>query len=70
MTAQEKAIELFNKFYDTYTHSSSVSTRRMIAKKHAMLCAKEVRQAVPMYTGNLNPLWKFWNDTDIELSKL
>lgn len=28
----------------------------------AMLCAVLVKSQIPMYTGNLNPLWKFWDD--------
>lgn len=28
----------------------------------AMLCAVLVKSQIPMYTGNLNPVWKFWED--------
>lgn len=28
----------------------------------AMLCAVFVKSQIPMYTGKLNPAWKFWDD--------
>lgn len=35
----------------------------------ALSVAKEVQENIPMYTGNLNPLWKFWEDVKEELTK-
>lgn len=33
----------------------------------ATLVANEVKDATPMYQGNLNPVWDLWNETIKEL---
>ena len=39
------------------------------AKKCALITANEILQNLPMYTGNLNPKWSFWNEVRLELTK-
>jgi len=34
----------------------------------ALYCCNEILKAIPMYTGNLNPTWKFWNAVKAELT--
>ena len=35
----------------------------------ALMLVIEVRSVIPMYIGELNPKWKLWEDTRIELNK-
>lgn len=40
------------------------------AKECSLLHVDEILKEIPMYTGNLNPRWKFWNDVKDELNKM
>lgn len=40
------------------------------AKKCALVCVNEIMKEVPMYTGELNPRWKYWSDVKEEIQKL
>ena len=40
------------------------------AKQCALIAVEEILKAVPMYTGNLNPTWEFWNQVKTEIEKL
>ena len=42
MTPKEKAIELYNKFYNTSSHPHHVETRQQIAKQCAMIAVDEI----------------------------
>ena len=39
------------------------------ARKCALITVNEILANTPMYTGNLNPKWSFWNEVKIELTK-
>lgn len=32
------------------------------AKQCALIAVDEILKVIPMYTGNLNPKWKFWDE--------
>ncbi|QQO97008.1 hypothetical protein Nekkels1_1 [Cellulophaga phage Nekkels_1] len=40
------------------------------AKQRAKEQLKELIEEIPMYQGNLNPKWKYWNDVIGELNEL
>jgi len=63
MTPTEKAKQLIEDFQH-YTPNF------ISAKRCAIILAQEVQDNTPMYTGNLNPNWKFWEDVKKELDKL
>lgn len=42
MTPRNKAIELYNKFYDTSSHPHHVEARQQIAKKFALIAVNEI----------------------------
>lgn len=50
--------------------SDSVLHINRQAKKCALICVEETIAEIPMYTGNLNPKWSFWNDVKQELEKI
>lgn len=66
MTAKQKAIELFNKF-NKIKMSVSVPLQKKRANQCALIAVNEILKVTPMYIGNLNPLWKFWEDVKNEL---
>ena len=38
-----------------------------ISQKIAHVCVDKIMQAIPMYTGNLNPTWKHYQDVKKEI---
>ena len=69
MTSIEKAANLIIKFsvqLPYYTKKDNMRKSTICA----LICVEETLQATLMYTGNLNPTWKYWNDVKEELLKL
>ena len=78
MEVQDKINELVEKFsqhVNPYIGSGMLSNSHddnailWQARKCALIAANEILDNTPMYTGNLNPKWKFWNDVKLELEK-
>ncbi len=78
---EEKTKEKAQKLVERFGYVFNVSKRRRIiyrinesrkesAIKHALITIDEVLKEVPMYTGNLNKKWKYWNDVKMEIEKL
>jgi hypothetical protein len=44
MSPKEKAIELYNKFYDTSSHPHHIETRQQIAKQCALISVNEMEE--------------------------
>ena len=65
MTSKEKALDLQHRMKDCLYSDGLVD-----AKQCALICVEEILKAIPTYTGNLNPNWKYWNDVKEELLKL
>lgn len=63
---KEKASELVDKFI----HLTPLKEWNAYAKLCAKIAANEVLEATPMYTGNLNPKWKYWDEVKQEIEKL
>ena len=63
MTPTEKAKQLIEDFQH-YTPNF------MSAKRCAINCAQEILNELPMYTGNLNPKWKYWSDVKNKITAL
>lgn len=55
-TVEEKAGLLIAKFA-AYTLSYR---NEFAAKQCALICVDEIIKVIPMYTGNLNPYWLYW----------
>lgn len=81
MTPEEKAKDLFNKMLehcwyntfptDRYGVSRKVTTYRdNEAKQCALIATNEIIENIPMYTGNLNPKWKYWDDVRTALNAI
>lgn len=68
--ARKKAISLKNKYYKLF----SVDLENTISEKEAIECAKitvdEIIENTPMYLGNLNPKWSFWQEVKNELNNM
>ena len=65
MTSKEKALDLQHRMKDCLYSDGLVD-----AKQCALICVEEILKAIPMYTGKLNPTWKYWNEVKQELLKL
>lgn len=73
----EKAIELVNNFHsldfdnpDSAIGGSFYNISRADAIQCALICVDEILSTVPMYTGGLNPLYKFYQEVKQELLNL
>jgi hypothetical protein len=79
MTTKEKAIELINLFKDNvnpYIGSGMLSNTfdddaiLWQSKMVATNCAKEVLKQIPMFTGNKNPNYEFWEQVITEIDNI
>ncbi len=73
MKAQEKAKEMVNMIYQPLgllNIDNSSDEMWNWSKKIAIENTKIIKSQIPMYTGNLNPIWKLWNDVENEIIKL
>jgi len=71
MTPKEKANELIEKFLSLNDiFNKPIITDEQDAVKCAIIAVDEILNAIPMYTGNLNQTWKYYNEVKSELEKL
>jgi hypothetical protein len=65
---KEKAIELYNKFYNTDSHGNSVKVRESLAKQYTLLAVNEIIIALEehMWQNRLLVLWYQEVKTEIE----
>jgi len=66
-----KAKELTNNIYQPLGHlMCHVSSNQMweYAKERAKEHVELIIEETPMYTGNLNPNWQYWNEVKNELN--
>ncbi len=72
MTPREKAIELYNKFYDIAMHALSIQVRKYITKECALVTVKEIIEANPIafdeYDNCIAKNW--WQEVKTEIEKL
>lgn len=66
---KEKSVELFNKFI-RHSKGQTDEARKIHAKQCALIAVEEILKTTPMYTGNLNPKWKYWGEVKQEIEKL
>lgn len=64
MAPEEKANELVEKM------KGGCCKCPFDSKEAALTCCDEVMKALPMYTGNLNPTWKYWSDVKDQIQLL
>ena len=80
MTPKEKAIELYNKFYNTSSHPHHIESRKDNAKHCALIAVDElikyhdelmdvVRYELPSNIVAVIP-YKYWEDVKKEIEKL
>ena len=73
MGPEKKAKEIVNRIYQPLGYlDCKVSSRKMweYAKDRALEFADDSWVDQPMYTGSLNPRWKFWQEVKEEIKKL
>ncbi len=69
-TPKEKAQSLFAKFQNIESERYPLGMADDDAYECAKIAVEEIISVIPMYIGNLNPKWKFWDDVKTELNKL
>ena len=69
---KEKATELIEQFctLDEYDAVNDIPIYTHNTKQCALICCEEILKEIPMYTGNLNPKWKYWQEVKEEITKL
>ena len=67
MTSKEKAIELYNKFYNTSSHPHHVESRQQFAKQCALIAVDEILK-VAFYTND--EIYNFYLEVKQELENL
>jgi hypothetical protein len=72
MTPKEKAIELYNKFYNTSNHPHHVETRQQIAKQCALIAVDEIiSEYGTYYKVNIDDKYvSYWQEVKQEIEKL
>jgi hypothetical protein len=73
LTEKEQAKELVNSIYQPLGYlNCQVSSETMwqYAKDRAKEQLDLMLDEIPMYTGSLNPKWKYWDDVRKELKQL
>jgi len=73
MQPKEKAKQVVNRIYQPMGYlgcNKSSDEMWEWAKQRAKEQLKELIEEIPMYQGNLNPKWKYWNDVIGELNEL
>jgi hypothetical protein len=63
----EELIMRFNPMTYTAVHAHKTPYEYQDAIKCAKIAVDEILKEIPMYIGELNPKWKYWNDVKIEL---
>ena len=75
MYTEEKSIEqIANEIY--YDHYQLITKDFVeddyqahgLAISHSLVTVEYIMKSTPMYTGNLNPIWKLWDDVKKELT--
>ncbi|MEA1848972.1 hypothetical protein U9K52_08630 [Chryseobacterium sp. MHB01] len=66
---KDKAKDLFVKHLESIPDSliQNNEDASMLAKCNALVTVNEVIQDIPMYLGNLNPKYVYWNEVKQEL---
>ncbi|MEO9145116.1 MAG: hypothetical protein ABI237_06115 [Ginsengibacter sp.] len=68
MFAKEKAIELYNKFYEPSVHNNSVQVRKDLAKKFSLIAVEiaviELAFVIPIEA------FKFWEQVKLEIEMM
>lgn len=71
MTPKQKAKQLVERFYTAKdSHGTIICEFNSCAKQCALITVDEILSVIPMYTGNLNPKWKYWQEVKQEIQKL
>lgn len=71
MTAKDKAIDLYHKYYTTLL--PNVRMRKGIAIQHALIAVEEIEKAIDFYwmeVQNLDRQHAYWEQVKTELNKL
>lgn len=73
MSPKEKAIELYNKLYDTSSHPHHIETRQQIAKQCALIAVDEILNLnhIITFRRNMREMeYEFWQEVKQEIKKL
>jgi len=72
MTPKEKAIELYNKFYNTSSHPHYVESRQQFAKQCALIAIDEMLTwfKAHSYSNKNYDAFVFYNEVKQEIEKL
>lgn len=75
MYTEEKSVkEIANEIYSDHYRLISKDLvinkydAHVLAISHSSVTVEYIMKSTPMYTGNLNPIWKLWNDVKKELT--
>jgi hypothetical protein len=70
MTPKEKAIELYNKLYNTSSHPHHIESRQQIAKECALIAVDEIIKSVPISPLELSHPAFYWKEVKQEIANL
>ena len=72
MTPRKKAIELYNKFYNTSSHPHHVESRQQFAKQCALIAVDEIIKTHPYeWDGeDMNSTIDYWEEVKHEIEAL
>ena len=69
MTPKEKAIELYNKFYDIATVVIDIKIKKYVTKQCALIAVHEILKVVSFYNDTQAEI-TYWQEVKQEIEKL
>lgn len=69
MEAKQKAREIWMKFFQKEIELTGNGNGEN-AYQYAKICVDEILSETPMYTGNRNPKWDYWQSVKQEINNL
>lgn len=69
ISPKDNARAIVDKFYKLQVKNRKNPNWKDAIEQADILCESLI-SALPMYTGNLNPKWKFWKETKEQLKNL
>lgn len=70
MTPQEKAVELVDKFSKAQDEDGFINQNKHRHIQCAKIAVDEIIAIAPMYKGNINPDYEYWQEVKQELENL
>lgn len=70
MNPKAKAISIYNNYRQIHLLKDFEGMDEKLAVQCSIIAVNEIIQDIPMYLGNLNPKFVYWNEVKKELERM